>query len=70
MGGILLACLGGLLVTYYALVYDTTVPLYPDAPHMPDRVYNIGLMHNRTVGVGVGFGFLATGIALAAVGRR
>lgn len=45
-------------------MYDTTVPLYPEAPWIGERVYNTGRMHNRLVGILVGFGSLAAGIAL------
>jgi hypothetical protein len=69
--GVVLICVGLCLVLYFWVLYDTTVPVYPQAyPAIPDRVYNVGLMHNRTVGVMIGIGCLAAGVALALFGRR
>lgn len=67
IGGLMVA--GILIVLFFFVVYDTTVGvdtyigmgLYQD---MGERVYNVGRMSNRLVGIIFGFGLLGTGIAL------
>ncbi len=61
--GILLLCLGILLVLFFAFIYDTTVPEYPG-------VYNVGRMQNRQIGIWVGLGSAAGGIAMFIAGRK
>jgi hypothetical protein len=68
---------GVLLILFYWLVYDTTVP---DAPGMTEkewaqnplvgRVYNLGLQQNRLIGTVVGLGFFAGGIALRFLDKK
>ena len=64
-------CVGLCLVFFYWAIYDTTVPVYPREmpPQFQEYVHNVGRMQNRTIGTVVGFGFVATGIALIFVHR-
>ena len=63
-GGVLAVILIGLsLVVYYWLVYDATVQA--GSEFGSERVYNVGRMQDRLIGLVVGFGALAVGLTLA-----
>ncbi len=58
------------MVLYFAVSYDTTVPVYPGVRGLEnERVHNVGLMQDRTVGVviGVGLVLLSAVASLAAI---
>src|ERR1019366_1884369 len=51
--GILLAWVSGILLFYFALIFDQSVPRYPGASEQIQRAYrvdNIGLMEDRALG--------------------
>ena len=56
----MLKLIGGLIVTFYFIGYDTTVREYnyEDSP----RIHNVGRMHNRVVGIMVGLGLVGAGV--------
>lgn len=68
IGGGLLAGIGFLMLWYFWLIYDTSVPVYPYSYFSTERVHNIGLMQNRLVGIIIGGGALVVGLVLALVG--
>jgi DNA-directed RNA polymerase subunit RPC12/RpoP len=69
--GVLLIVIGMCVVLYFWLIYDVTVPAPGSSPfESVFRVYNVGLMHNRLIGIMVGFGFAAVGIAFAFIGQK
>ena len=65
----LLIILGVLLVFFFGLVYDTTVPVYEFAPTHSPRIHNLGLMQNRLIGVVVGVLLIVVGVILTVAGR-
>ncbi len=69
--GLVLLCLGVLLVLFFAVIYDTTVLEYPGTENWdnPPRVYNMGRMQNRQIGIWIGLGSAAGGIAMIIAGR-
>lgn len=66
--GLALVCLGICLVLFFAVIYDASIAVYPWAGS--ERVYNLGRMQNRWIGVVVGFGILAGGAGLTLYGRK
>ena len=52
---------GGLMVVYYWLIFDTTTVSFEGS-----RVHNIGLISDRTTGVTAGIGFLVGGCVFLA----
>ena len=61
---------GLLIVGFFAVAYDTSVPLVPEFESMSSRVHNVGKMQNRTIGIGAGFGLSALGVAMAFLSRK
>jgi hypothetical protein len=67
----LLCAVGLCLILYFGLAYDTTVPEYPGVRELEhERVYNLGRMQNRQIGIWVGLGFLGAGVALGIAARN
>lgn len=64
-----LLAVGGLLGLIFFLFMDTTVPS-GGAFGFPDRVHNIGLMHQRTTGIAVSGGALVLGVILHVLGPK
>ncbi len=62
---------GGIIAAYYLLFFDTTVALPAQAAQELgyDRVYNIGLMNERTLGTCAGFGLGIVGALLMTAGQ-
>ena len=66
--GPLLIVIGLALLLYFALVYDTSVPVIDFELRRFERVHNLGLMQNRLIGIIVGIALAASGLALTLVG--
>jgi hypothetical protein len=67
---IILAGIGLVLVLFFWIIFDPSVPIYPELGQQSSRVYNLGLMHDRQVGILVGLGLLVVGTILAVVTRK
>lgn len=65
-----LITMGAILVGYFFLVYDTSVPVDYFYSGPGARVHNIGRMQNRQLGILVGFGSIGVGLTLSIVARN
>lgn len=66
--GVLISILSALLILFFAVIYDTSVPEYPGDENGP-RIINVHRMQNRWTGIVIGsVGFLA-GIPLVIAGN-
>ena len=69
--GLCSVMLGMMIVGFYAVIYDATIPEFnaPNVPNIP-RIYNLGRMNNRQTGVMVGLAFVMSGGVLALLGKK
>jgi DNA-directed RNA polymerase subunit RPC12/RpoP len=64
--GLVIILVGLAILLYFWLIYDPTVPEYPGITQF--RVYNIGRMQNRNIGIWIGIAFTGIGFVASLFG--